>query len=186
MEHTAGKTKSSSVPNKHNYSRISYLYQAAAYLAANAKSPAEIPKASLLHAPCETNTVDTVPAARFGESLAQTQGLHDTTTGGRLGSQRHLVSHLRAVSLKSQVRLSRDIKRTLCKKCDAILVLSSTCTSAVENASRLNKKPQADIQVVTCLSCGTKKRFPTGSIRQKSKAERLQAGKLPVVLKGAK
>ena len=74
--------------------------------------------------------------------------------------------------MKSQIRLSPAIKRSLCKRCDALLVSGSDSTSRLENKSRGGKKPWADVLVVTCNSCGTVKRFPVGAKRQSKRAER--------------
>ncbi|EDN08561.1 RNAse P Rpr2/Rpp21 subunit domain-containing protein [Histoplasma capsulatum] len=95
---------------------------------------------------------------------------------------RNLASQMRGVSLKSQLRLPHDIKRSICKVCDSLLIPNATCVETVENASRggSKKKPWADVRVVSCNSCGAIKRFPqTKKTRSKKLAEpkkRLKAG----------
>ncbi|PVI05839.1 Rpr2-domain-containing protein [Periconia macrospinosa] len=83
-----------------------------------------------------------------------------------------LGSDLQIVSRKSQVRLSADLKRTICKTCNTVLIPGRTATHTVENDSKGGKKPWADVLVVGCTFCGAKKRFPVGATKQQSKAER--------------
>jgi len=180
MPKPAQTQKAKSVTNKHVYSRVSYLYQAAAYLAANTKSGTTVQDDKSKDVQSENSTQ---ALSREHENVSQASDRSVSAIRVQLGSQRHLASHMRAVSLKGQVRLSRDVKRSLCKRCDAYLVPSSTCTSTLENKSRLNKKPHADVHILTCSSCGADKRFPIGATRQKPKTERSEAGnsKRPVV-----
>lgn len=83
-----------------------------------------------------------------------------------------LVSHMFAVSRKGQVRLSSDIKHSVCKCCNTVLIQDSTSTTRVENDSKHAKKPWADVRITECLNCGTKKRFPIGAKRQQRKGKR--------------
>ena len=83
-----------------------------------------------------------------------------------LGPSRHLISQLRSVSLKGQIRLSQAMKHSICKRCDALLVPGSTSSTRIENKSRGGKKAWADVLVVTCQSCSAVKRFPVGAKRQ--------------------
>jgi len=83
-----------------------------------------------------------------------------------------LTSHLRAVSMKGQARLSQEVKRRICKVCDTPLLESLSSDTAVENHSKAGSKPWADVKVVTCRTCGTKKRFPMNTKRQDKKSMR--------------
>ncbi|PGH35480.1 ribonuclease P protein subunit RPR2 [[Emmonsia] crescens] len=87
---------------------------------------------------------------------------------------RQLASQMRGVSLKSQLRLPRDIKRSICKRCDSLLIPNSTCVEQVENASRggSKEKPWADVRVVRCNSCGYIKRYPQTEKRSLKLVER--------------
>lgn len=60
---------------------------------------------------------------------------------------------LHMISRRIQAKLDPSIKRNLCKKCSVLLCPGVTCTE------RLRAKPSQRI-VVTCLVCGTIKRFP--------------------------
>ncbi|KAF2135685.1 uncharacterized protein K452DRAFT_293037 [Aplosporella prunicola CBS 121167] len=145
----AGKSQKA-VPNKHLHSRISYLYQAATYLAIQADN-------------------GTSPQREHTQPATHAQT--------KISSPYHLVSHLQLVSMKAQVRLSHQVKHSICKRCSAILIAGSTSSSRVENLSRGGKKPWADVLVVECNACGAQKRFPVGAKRQPKKKDRVKVEK---------
>lgn len=140
------------VPNRHLHARTTFLYQAATYLT--------------LHATAE-------PSQAVDPATAQPPESNQAASAHAL----RLASHLRAVSLKGQVRLSADIKRSMCKTCNAILVPGRTATQALENKSKGAKKPWADVLEVGCRNCGSKKRFPVGATRQQKKSKRNSSNK---------
>ncbi|OCL05124.1 Rpr2-domain-containing protein [Glonium stellatum] len=160
MAKTKTAKGSKGVPNKHLYSRISYLYQAATYLSLQQN----------------TETVRRESKDPTGHKDAGT--LENTATCSKptrlvpSGLALQLSSHLRGVSLKSQVRLSHNLKRSICKCCNAVLIPGCTSTTGIENQSRGGKKPWADVLVIECNTCGSKKRFPVGSERQTRKTAR--------------
>ncbi|KAH8708610.1 RNAse P Rpr2/Rpp21/SNM1 subunit domain-containing protein [Phaeosphaeriaceae sp. PMI808] len=100
-----------------------------------------------------------------------------TATDGRL-AQPHsplalqLASDLQQVSHKAQLRLSTDLKRTMCKRCNTILVPGRTATQTIENASKDGKKLWADVLFINCKNCGGQKKFPIGAQKQSKKMER--------------
>ncbi|KAI1811081.1 Rpr2-domain-containing protein [Poronia punctata] len=145
MAKSKGNQKAStSVPNKHLFSRLSYLHQAATSLGVQVEKSGK-----------DTDTdTDT-----------------DTT---RLNLARHLLTTFRATSLKSQIRVSPAIKHTICKFCDSLLIEGKTSTSVVENRSKGGRKPWADVLVVRCDTCGGVRRFPVGAERQKRRPLREQ------------
>ncbi|OCK78654.1 Rpr2-domain-containing protein, partial [Lepidopterella palustris CBS 459.81] len=136
--------------NKHLHSRISYLYQAATYLSFQSTTGGLQKASSELAPSISTKAVSSGLALQLG-------------------------SHLRAVSLKGQVQLSQNVKRSICKCCNTILIPGRTSTTTVENNSRGGKKPWADVLLVECTTCGSKKRFPMGSKWQVRKTERSSA-----------
>lgn len=148
----------SGVPNKSLHSRVSYLYQAAAYLASQ-KPQQKDPE--------------------IGEPLTASRQCSDVSTKANHAAARHLVKDLRAVSQKLLMRISPAMKHSMCKSCDTMLVEGSTCTSEVENWSKGGKKPWADVLVLKCTVCGSARRFPVGATRQKRRphraAERIDA-----------
>jgi ribonuclease P protein subunit RPR2 len=169
---------------KHLHSRISYLYQAATYLSrATGKSQ-----------PCTSSFVaEKILGDNQGKAVAMPEAASGqswpnvpTTLGNVtptlaepnvLQSQnavlsRQLLGHLRAVSLKGQIRLSPNLKHSICKRCDLLLVPGSSATVQMENKSRGGKKPWADVLVMTCTACGTAKRYPVGAKRQLRKEKR--------------
>lgn len=149
-----GKKQSGSIPNKAIYSRLSYLYQAAACLRSQGVSEtAEQPQ------PSQTGRGQ--PHSETREETHELCGdIHAITS-------RRLLSDLRAASLKTQIRLDPAVKRTVCKYCDTLLVEGVSCHSSVENKSKGAKKPWADVLVLRCRTCGGEKRFPVSAARQK-------------------
>lgn len=148
------------VPNKAMHSRASYLYQAATYLAtqqqphSKATAESQTDRGSIAQVYGVTNTKAEMQAPSESGALLQP-------------ASRRLISDLRAVSLKAQMRMSPAMKQAMCKNCDTLLVDGSTCTSEVENKSNGGKKPWADILVRRCNTCGSVKRHPVAAERQK-------------------
>ena len=177
------------IPNRHLHSRISYLYQAATYLAGvhhSADGREERRKAfqdnsddlnmkgnlysiSLI---CEDSAEEPEPP---NDSLACTS----KPSLGASGLSRHLLYQLRSVSLKSQVRLSQDMKRSICNRCHTLLTPGITSSDQIENKSRGGSKPWADVLCVTCTTCGAAKRFPVGAQRQQKRCFRSSSSRKP-------
>ena len=154
------KKKAQGIQNRPMYSRISFLYQAAAYLA-EAGTP-------------ESKSVrSTNPQAAGPDVHMESDGhMNDNDHRGNPtptteALSRKLLTDLRAVTLKTQIRISPEIKRTVCKYCDTFLVEGQTCTSTVENKSKGGRKPWADVLTIRCHTCGRQKRFPVNAPRQK-------------------
>ncbi|KOS17670.1 Ribonuclease P protein subunit rpr2 [Escovopsis weberi] len=145
------KGAASSVQNRHIYTRASYLYQAASYLASRSLSRA--PEAG---GPSEAGDAEDGPKKR--------QALMNTS--------RRFVSDMRSITLKTQIRCTPAVKRSICKFCDTLQIEGTTCRSVVENASRGGRKPWADVLVVRCQTCGNAKRFPVGAAKQTKRGER--------------
>ncbi|KAM0356030.1 hypothetical protein ACHAPU_000423 [Fusarium lateritium] len=145
-----------SVQNRIIYSRASYLYQAASYLAKQQS-----------------------PNCQYALSKSSTTGHEHSASVPTKNEQkvlanmsRQAISALRAVAQKAQIRLSPAMKQTICKFCDTLLVEGDTCTSTVENASKGGRKPWADVLSIKCKTCGHVKRYPVSAPRQKRKASR--------------
>ena len=186
MTSNKGKGKGG-LQQKHIHSRISYLFQAATYLAETGSKvqrcgPNREVDDRTLNMQCEDSVMSEAPSRQTPNvvSLPQDDRGAGTTTAEadsavRLqgtGLSRQLFAHLRAVSLKSQIRISPKIKHSICKRCDQLLVPGSSATTYVENKSRNGKKPWADVLVITCMACKTPKRFPVGAKRQLRRGER--------------
>ena len=174
---------------KHIHSRISYLYQAATYLAnvahqSRARTPyiengimkqsepsEELQCAVAAPKPVSDNALPVLPTDHeIGMPKIAPDG-ERRNEGSALSRQ--LVVHLQAISLKSQVRLSPAMKHTICRRCGILLVPGSTSTSHLENSSRGGRKPWADVLVTTCTACGSAKRFPVGTKRQGRRESRI-------------
>ncbi|KAI1111871.1 Rpr2-domain-containing protein [Nemania sp. NC0429] len=151
-----------SVPNKHLYSRLSYLHQAAAFLGSQVGKTRDSESEPPAAARKSTEEGTRLDAQRYGSSDQL-----------RLNLARNLLADLRATSLKSQIRLSPAIKNTICKFCDTLLIEGETSTSVVENRSKGGKKPWADVLVIRCNTCGGAKRFPVHAPRQKRRPQRV-------------
>ena len=149
------------IPNKAMHSRVSYLYQAATYLATQ--------YSKALKAPVESSPDGGPDAQTHGATGIMKAEMRVPSDSEALlqPASRHLISDLRAVSLKAQMRMSPGMKHTICKNCDTLLIDGPTCTSRVENKSKGGKKPWADILVRRCNACGTARRFPVAAERQK-------------------
>lgn len=169
------------IPQRHLRARISYLHQSAVYMhSLSSSQPPQPPEENhqavpnrerprILHGEptAGANQVTKEPSSPHATSnLHQEHTVNDTLRLVGLGQTHRFVNHLRAVSLKGQIRLTADMKRSICKRCDNYLVIGSTATRNIENKSRGGKKPWADVLVVSCNTCGVKKRFPVAAERQ--------------------
>ncbi|CEJ91228.1 hypothetical protein VHEMI06953 [[Torrubiella] hemipterigena] len=154
------KSKSApGVQNRHVYSRASYLYQAAAYLASQAGD----------HNQPSENAPTTVSAGK------QTSNASDVAKAVQ-NTSRLLLKDMREVSLKVLIRQTPELKRTICRSCDTLLREGDTCTSIIENLSKRGEKSWADILVVSCHMCKAVKRYPLNAKRPERKKLRLVAG----------
>ena len=174
---------------KHLHSRISYLYQAARHLAKSADQSQVRTNCVNNEAKKQSKPSEELQCAVISLEAVSDTGLSEPPTeqakrickikpdDGRVFEEsalsRQLVVHLRAISLKSQIRLSPAMKHTICKRCDSLLVPGSTSTSYMMNNSRGGRKPWADVLVTTCTGCGTAKRFPVGAKRHLRRESRI-------------
>ncbi|KAK4898486.1 hypothetical protein LTR27_004083 [Elasticomyces elasticus] len=185
------ETTKTGIPNKHIHARISYLQQAATYLTVQrerfndagliadrppivAKDEAQQPIHSLddEHSATKLKEVTRIAeAAKTNEVWKSNAGLDLPLSGGL---PLYLASHLGQIARKTQTRLHPNIKHTICRTCNAVLIIGETSTKRMENVSRGGRKPHADVLVVECTVCGAAKRFPVGAKRQKRKAARSQ------------
>ena len=154
---------SSGVAQSHLRARMSFLYNAAVFLqsaAAENATAAESTSSPTLHTSAQAST--TSPR---------------TSLPGVSHISRQYAAQLRAVSHKTQLRLSQSDKRSLCKRCETLLVPGASCSEEIENKSRGGKKPWAAVRVVKCWTCGTAKRFPQSRKRSMRLVERKQIDK---------
>ncbi|KAK1783758.1 RNAse P Rpr2/Rpp21/SNM1 subunit domain-containing protein [Copromyces sp. CBS 386.78] len=147
----AGGKNNGGVQNRAIYSRVSFLQQAAVFLSQQAHSEQSLQlsgSSSALppHVPTPKRTLE--------------------------GMSRRLATDLRSVSLKTRIRLSPAVKRTICKYCDSVLIDGSTCTTSIENRSKGGRKPWADVMVRRCHACQKERRYPIEAKRTKRKTER--------------
>jgi len=150
-------------PNSTLHSRVSYLYQAATYLASQHQSANK--KLSKEFSNSHADPIASKDVAAQPELAA---------SPSHQPSARRLVSDLRGVSGKVLIRMSPGMKRSICKNCDTILIEGSTCLVEVENNSKGGRKPWADVLVRKCTTCNCARRYPLGE-RQKRRPHRPNA-----------
>src|SRR5690348_13356450 len=113
--------KAKGVPNKHLHARTSFLYQAATYLT--------------LQSSVNVNVNVNVKEAESSGAVP----LDSDSKAGRVHQPSPLAlqlgSDLHTVSRKAQLRLSIDLKRSMCKSCHTILVPGQTAAQTIENES---------------------------------------------------
>ncbi|KAB8294991.1 hypothetical protein EYC80_006940 [Monilinia laxa] len=111
----------SKVPNKALYSRMSYLYQAATYLAVqdNGNQNWSIKGGASDPSMEDVMQCDTKVDANF--------------TGSCQPLSRRLISELRSVSQKGLMRMSPEMKHSMCKNCQTLLMEGTSCTALIEN-----------------------------------------------------
>lgn len=176
------------VPNKHLHARVTFLHQAASYLATQTTLATGNQEDTLaasnqdrhLHLRqadhCDTRHPAHAPETADGiqdrsGGTTEESPVHEIRMTPKVGLVPgglpfHLSSQSRQVALKSQIRLHPSIKRTSCKICDSVLIEGQTSRKYMENRSKDCKKPHADVLVVQCAACGAKKRYPVGAKRQ--------------------
>lgn len=166
------KPKGVVVTNRPLYSRISYLHQAGAYLAAESQKATESARGP---ASLETNATSAVLESTTIESKGK-------PVDPAVPSSRHYLSELRAVSLRTQIRLSTTMRQSICHRCNTLLVDGSTCSVEIKNKSKGGRKEWADVLVRTCKTCNSQKRFPVGAKRQKRRPLRVVNKEQPISL----
>jgi ribonuclease P protein subunit RPR2 len=168
------------IPQKHLHSRISYLYQAAVYLGAVDLNVEESPQKQGIENPGPLRSgppekrLDRAGRLNHHQTVSEAKDVAATTELGKIMEckmnptatraspvqSRHLLASMRSISQKSQIRLSQSIKRSVCRRCNALLTLNSTVE--IENPSREGRKQWADVLVIRCCQCGFVKRYPVG------------------------
>ncbi|EKV10032.1 RNAse P, Rpr2/Rpp21 subunit [Penicillium digitatum] len=168
------EVKNSKNSQSHIRARLDYLHQAAAYF--QGKSTLAQGQNAKVQSNEHTSVASHVDLGDIGHTVDTQRQVWSMTQKKTQEPLRNIsrvcVSHLRAVAMKTQMRLPVTLKRSVCKRCDTILMPGVTCSHETRNASRGGKKPWADVLVVRCLSCGTEKRFPRTEKRGKKLVER--------------
>ena len=160
----------------HIRARLDYLHKAAAYLQSTALSSRQQPQQrnnedKAASDDKSTRTVSHIlsPSVAAPEKVDEKQ---EATTNNLPNLSRAYISNLRGISLKTQLRLPQEVKRSFCKRCDTLLVPGVNCREEIRNASRDGRKPWADVRVVRCTTCFTEKRYPQAERRGRKLAER--------------
>lgn len=162
------------VVNRLTYVRANYLYQAAGYLASQAQKQLEADHTS----PGATSASGTAQEQAANQVVKEQDALRNTS--------RKLLSDMREVTLKVLIRQTPEVKRTICRFCNSLLVHGDSSTSEIVNHSKDGAKPWADMLVITCNTCGRCRRYPVNALRQKKKGirEKEKAEKLAELARG--
>ncbi|KAI0633229.1 RNAse P Rpr2/Rpp21/SNM1 subunit domain-containing protein [Trametes polyzona] len=131
-----------SAVNRDIIQRINFLYQASTYL--NSVSQASAAPSSSGHAPFQKSQTS---------KAKRKQNIRHPRNAAELS--RSYIGTLRTVGQKTMVRMDPTLKRTLCQKCDTVL-LPGTTSSVRVNAMRSHGKAV----VYTCLTCKAIRRIP--------------------------
>ncbi|KAI9044959.1 ribonuclease P Rpr2/Rpp21/SNM1 subunit [Aspergillus affinis] len=184
MAKVKGKKGSAGGVNSHIRARLNYLHTAATYLQTGAipskRSTGLVPRESAEAEDKESEPVSSriVPQVVNNDEAMSEEPLCTQSTTALIPTHhnthlsRVLISHMRGVSLKSQLRLPVDVKRSFCKRCESLLVPGVNSIQEIRNDSRGRSKPWADVLVVRCTTCGTEKRFPQTEKRSQKLPER--------------
>lgn len=78
---------------------------------------------------------------------------------------RNYARHVDLVSKKSVLKMTPRLKRSMCKKCQSVMIPGVTQTMEVQNLAK-NGSDKSDVLVYACIPCGTTKRFPVGKNRE--------------------
>lgn len=62
---------------------------------------------------------------------------------------------------KSVLKLSPEMKRSVCKKCNTVMIPGISMRIRTENKSK-SKAPEHEMLIYECSTCGKPKRFPVG------------------------
>lgn len=186
-------TKGTGIAQRHIHSRISYLYQAAIYLensasrvedrplrtsAAAEDDPVRFGGAGESNAPvkleCKVlpNGIDQSKPEASGKNARSQK--HSQAVLASSTETHHLLASMRSISHKTQIRLSRSIKRSVCRRCNGLLLLNSI--AEMENLSRGGRKVWADVLVVKCSRCDFVKRYPVGMGEARKSRTKQRAG----------
>jgi ribonuclease P protein subunit RPR2 len=177
------------VPNRHIYARLSFLHQAAQHLAngqhvaeIGPQNPQDSQKLHITNAQEGVSTEEdrnkkvTPDSQSHGPSILNGgRGIPPTkeTRPHASGLPRELAAHILSVSRKAKVKLSHEVKRSICRRCTSVLIPGQTAECTTENKSRGSRKAWADVLAVRCLSCGMEKRYAVGAQRVPKQKDRV-------------
>ncbi|KAE8361782.1 Rpr2-domain-containing protein [Aspergillus caelatus] len=180
MAKAKGKKGSSGGAQSHIRARLDYLHKAAIYLqsagvASKQSSSQLVQNGTSQDGEPGSASARIVPLFLSHDTTPgqKSTGTHTSANTDRLPQlSRVFISQMRGVSLKTQMRLPVETKRSYCKRCDTLLSPGVSCIQEIRNESRDRKKPWADVRVICCTTCGTEKHFPLTERRTKKLSER--------------
>ena len=162
-------------PNKHLRARMSYLFDAASYLRKMNESVRKGPRDQASSDKVLSNVSGNEESTHVRNersdngkdgTSASLPATSPSSFTSKVSADQCLVSQIRSVSNKANVRIELKLKHQMCRRCNSVLAPGITSTESKENRSKGGKKPWATIKVIHCTVCGTSRRFPTGAKRQ--------------------
>ena len=161
-------------PPKHLRARLQYLFDAAKYLRRVQESASQAgtkatKRQDRKHEPSAIKRCGEVSVIASEAPKNETKATANSLTTGTGAADHFLISQVRSIAAKAQIRLGKETKHHLCKGCDAVLIPDVTSTTMLENKSKGGAKPWATTKIVCCNLCGVNKRFPIGAKRQLKK-----------------
>ncbi|CAL1706383.1 unnamed protein product [Somion occarium] len=174
------KKQKDDVPNPNNVTnreilqRMNFLYQAGALLnhieAGSSKLPTESPE------PPAASNHPTAKLSRKAKKQDRSRKRHPNSCEDL---SRNYIQSMKAIGLKTTVRLDPTVKRTLCKKCNIVLIPGSTASIRVNTS-----QAHGNAVVYTCLSCKNWRRIPAPPVLSPQDAEALVASSAPTQAAG--
>ncbi|KZV67191.1 Rpr2-domain-containing protein [Peniophora sp. CONT] len=139
----------SSVANRDMLQRLNFLYQASAFLQTAAFSSAQLPTGSKQGDVSQAGT----------SALGSSKQAQDTRKRKRLLNtsdiSRSYVHDMRQVAQKTTIRMDPSVKRSVCRRCDAILIPGVTSRTRIGPSG-----PHGHGLFTSCLSCKVIRRIP--------------------------
>ncbi|OSX66023.1 hypothetical protein POSPLADRAFT_1133002 [Postia placenta MAD-698-R-SB12] len=131
------------VANRDILQRLNFLYQASTYLNSIAPHPTDEPITNYMGEPL---------TCKERKTEMRRQQRHPATTSDL---SRSYVKSMKIIGQKATVRMDPSVKRTICKKCNTVMVSGTTADV------RIRTSPvHGHVVCYICKSCSTSRRIP--------------------------
>ncbi|KAG8864617.1 hypothetical protein FRB96_005121 [Tulasnella sp. 330] len=151
------------IQNREALQRLNFLYQTSVYLAQISGSTSS----SELTAPSGSTLKD--PRIKKGKEKSEKKGQPKEkaiTSNGReslMELSRQHAHAMKVIAKKSVLRMDPSVKRTICKKCQTVLIPGVSATVRVKRSAS-----HGHATCYTCMSCQARKVFPSPPTLQPS------------------
>ncbi|RIA91792.1 RNAse P Rpr2/Rpp21/SNM1 subunit domain-containing protein [Glomus cerebriforme] len=144
------------IQHRELYQRMNFLYQAATLMTTITTSIPQTPNStqlSLLHSCSEQDQVlQQKEQSKLTRSNDTTNSINLDNTKNLASLGRFYVNTMKTIGTKQVLRIDPSIKRTLCKRCESILL------PGVTSKVRMKSRPEPHLQVM-CTECNTSKNY---------------------------